>query len=187
MNINYVITLCCLCAGLLFDPVGILRMVLLASCIHELGHIAAYYICTHSIPPIAVSIGGFSLGSTCKLSTKNELIVLICGPLANIFTALFFAALAYIKAAYLLYFFMGANLCIGIYNLLPFGVLDGARIILCLVPPCKVHKLYTVQNILLILFVIVCICVLLFTMPTGNALIALILAPIYLILCEYNR
>lgn len=184
MSTNYIITLCCLFAGLLFDPAGMLRMVLLASCVHELGHILVFVICTHRMPPISAAVGGLTLGSTAGLSLRQELAVAVAGPLANMLAALCFYFLANIKAAYGLYFFMGANICICLYNLLPFGVLDGARILLCLTPPCKVYKLYKVQSCLLWGFAIACLAVLVCAHPAPTACFALILAPAYLLLAQ---
>ena len=40
----------CLAAGLLFDPLGFLRMALLCSAVHEAGHILAYVLCTRHLP-----------------------------------------------------------------------------------------------------------------------------------------
>ncbi len=186
MTGNYVLTLACLASGLLFDPNGFLRMVLVSSLLHESGHVLVYCLFRHRLPPLQFCAGGISMGELYLLPAKQERILALAGPLANFIVAFFVYLLILRHAAYGLYFFMAINLCVGFYNLLPFGVLDGARILKSLVPTCKEHLLYTVQKCLLAVFFVLC-AVLFFTQelsPYGR--VAIVLAPIYLLFCELS-
>ena len=58
----------------------------------------------------------------------QELWVLAAGPLANFIMAALLLQL-HRQASYALYFLAAVSLCTGVYNLMPFGVLDGARLL----------------------------------------------------------
>ena len=130
---NVVLLLAALSAGLLFDPMGFLRMALAASVMHEAGHILLYSLCTHSLPRLAPSLGGISLRMDKLLTRKQEATVICAGPLVNFLAAACMFLSAWHKASYGLYFFAAVHLCMGLYNCLPFGVLDGARLLALLV------------------------------------------------------
>ena len=76
---NGVLLLAALSAGLLFDPMGILRMALAASVMHEAGHVLAYVLCTHNMPRLAPSLGGVSLCMDKMLARRQELAVVCAG------------------------------------------------------------------------------------------------------------
>lgn len=56
------------------------------------------------------------------------------------------------QASYALYFLAAVSLCTGVYNLMPFGVLDGARLLQNLLPAEKQDALRRAQRLLLCLF-----------------------------------
>ena len=120
--------------GLLFDGTGLLRMTLCASAAHELGHWTAYVVLARHIPRLRLRIGGLALQGTERLSGGKELGVLAAGPLVNFLLAGLCLAAAARHAAYALYFFAAINLCVAVFNLLPFGKLDGNRLLNRLVP-----------------------------------------------------
>ena len=125
-SVQPVLLCACLAAGLLFDPMGFLRMTLVCAFVHESGHVLAYMLCAHKLPGLHFSAGGIGLSGAEQLPRTQELWVLAAGPLANfIMAALLFLQL-HRQASYALYFLAAVSLCTGVYNLMPFGVLDGA-------------------------------------------------------------
>lgn len=173
----------CLAAGLLFDPLGFLRMALLCSAVHEAGHILAYILCTHRLPKLTLRLGGAALSGT-NLPPGQELLVLCAGPLANFVMAGVLYGMALYRARYGVYFLAAVSLCMGLYNLLPFGVLDGARIIQNLLPARFCVPLARAQRTLLAIFCLMAP-LLTFLLPLpGAARVAAFLAPAYLLAQE---
>ncbi|MFQ9678706.1 MAG: M50 family metallopeptidase [Ruthenibacterium lactatiformans] len=83
--------------------------------------------------PVSISAreaSGFREQSSCP---AHELWVLAAGPLANFIMAALLLQL-HRQASYALYFLAAVSLCTGVYNLMPFGVLDGARLLQNLLP-----------------------------------------------------
>ena len=115
--------------GLTHDHLGILRISLLCSLLHESGHIAAWVVFTGTLPVLELSPGGIGLclGSA-QLSPRQEGVLAAAGPAVNLIVA----GAAYLwmqrSASYWGWFFLGTNLLVGGFNLLPVGPLDGKRI-----------------------------------------------------------
>ena len=115
--------------GLTHDHLGILRISLLCSLLHESGHIAAWIVFTGMLPVLELSPGGIGLclGSA-QLSPRQEGVLAAAGPAVNLIVA----GAAYLwmqrSASYCGWFFLGTNLLVGGFNLLPVGPLDGKRI-----------------------------------------------------------
>ena len=82
-SVQPVLLCACLAAGLLFDPMGFLRMTLVCAFVHESGHVLAYMLCTHKLPGLHFSAGGIGLSGAEQLPRTQELWVLAAGPLAN--------------------------------------------------------------------------------------------------------
>lgn len=115
--------------GLTHDPLGVLRISLLCSLLHESGHIAAWIIFTGTLPMLELSPGGIGLClGNARLSPCKEGILAAAGPAVNLIAA----GMAYLwmlySASYWGWFFLGTNLLVGGFNLLPVGPLDGKRI-----------------------------------------------------------
>ena len=145
-SVQPVLLCACLAAGLLFDPMGFLRMTLVCAFVHESGHVLAYMLCAHKLPGLHFSAGGIGLSGAEQLPRTQELWVLAAGPLANfIMAALLFLQL-HRQASYALYFLAAVSLCTGVYNLMPFGVLDGARLLQNLLPAEKQDALRRAQR-----------------------------------------
>lgn len=121
--------LCCLCVGLLFDTAGIFRMTLLCAAVHELGHLAAYTACFHRLPQLRISVDGIAMKMPVCIAQKAENAVLLSGPAANFVLCGALLAVCMHKASYGLYMLAGVSGCVGIFNLLPIGVLDGNRLL----------------------------------------------------------
>ena len=146
-SVQPVLLCACLAAGLLFDPMGFLRMTLVCAFVHESGHVLAYMLCAHKLPGLHFSAGGIGLSGAEQLPRTQELWVLAAGPLANfIMAALLFLQL-HRQASYALYFLAAVSLCTGVYNLMPFGVLDGARLLQNLLPVEKQDALRRAQQL----------------------------------------
>ena len=115
-SVQPVLLCACLAAGLLFDPMGFLRMTLVCAFVHESGHVLAYMLCTHKLPGLHFSAGGIGLSGAEQLPRTQELWVLAAGPLAN--------------------FIMAALLFLQLQNLLPAEKQDALRraqrLLLCL-------------------------------------------------------
>ncbi|OUN16192.1 hypothetical protein B5G38_06685 [Gemmiger sp. An87] len=115
--------------GLMHDPLGVLRISLLCSLLHESGHIAAWVIFTGTLPVLELSPGGIGLClGNARLSPCKEGVLAAAGPSVNLIAA----GAAYLwmhqSASYWGWFFLGTNLLVGGFNLLPVGPLDGKRI-----------------------------------------------------------
>lgn len=180
-----VLVCACLAAGLLFDPLGFLRMALVCSAVHEAGHMAACLLCVHRLPRVVPGVGGLSLSLNVPLSRAQELAVLCAGPSANfLFAAALYCAALY-RARYGLYFMAAVSLCTGLYNLLPLGVLDGARLLQNVLAPHRLGALYRAQQALLALGVCAALCMALCAPLPAAARIAAALAPGYLLLQQF--
>lgn len=118
-----------LAVGLMFDPAGFLRMTLACSATHEAGHALAFRLCAGRWPHVRVAVGGAALGGAQSLSRGRLTAVLCAGPAANFLLAGALLLRAAQKASYGAYFLAAVSLCVGLYNLLPLGALDGARLI----------------------------------------------------------
>lgn len=112
------------------DHTGLVRIGLLAALLHETGHVLAWMALTRSLPVLRLSTGGIGLDATrAVLSRRETFLLALAGPAVNL--ALCAATLAAMQrqASYWGYFFAAANLALGLFNLLPFGPLDGRRML----------------------------------------------------------
>ncbi|MDO5150203.1 MAG: hypothetical protein ACI4KB_06005 [Oscillospiraceae bacterium] len=94
-----------------------------AACmIHEAGHIAAVHLSGSGVKRISFGIKGISMyrEEGMLISPSADIMILISGPAANLFTAL----MVFLFSRETGYFFI-INIILGIFNLLPFSVLDG--------------------------------------------------------------
>ena len=147
ISVQPVVVCACLAVGLLFDPLGFLRMALFCSVWHEMGHILVYWGITGRFPPIQFHVGGISLKETHCISTKQENWVLLAGPLANMILSAALYGYTYYQASYGVYFLACVSLCTGVYNLLPVGVLDGARLLQNCFPAHRQEAVIRVERI----------------------------------------
>ncbi len=185
VSVRPVLLCALLAAGLLFDPMGILRMTLACAMLHESGHILAYRLCAHSWPQLRFSLEGISLSGTQRLSRARELWVLAAGPMANfLFAALLFLLLQR-RASYRLYFLAAVSLCTGLYNLLPFGVLDGARILQNLLSAERLDAFQRAQRALLGVLCLTAVYLLIKGNLPSGARAAALLGPGYLLAREF--
>ena len=121
--------LLCLALGVLFcaDASGWLRLSLLASLLHEAGHILVYRLLTGRAPRIRVSALGMCLYAAGDgLPPGKTAVLAAAGPAANLLAAGGCFAAAGHSGAVLRLAFGTANLLIGGFNLLPVPPLDGS-------------------------------------------------------------
>ena len=115
-----------LCSWLLYrDQSGIVWLGLISCVLHELGHILCLSLLGSHIKEITITIFGAKIEFENYLSYVEELIVAAAGPAVNL-------SLALMGNFFLSPTFAGVNLALSVFNLLPVGPLDGARILYCL-------------------------------------------------------
>lgn len=114
---------------LLRDPLGLVRMALAASLLHEAGHVAVFRLYKGRWPVLRISARGIGMQLWGEWFTPSQQLWLAAaGPLANfLISGLVLLWLGH-RASYAGYFFASTNLCVGLFNLLPLGPLDGRRI-----------------------------------------------------------
>lgn len=184
VSVQSVLLCACLACGLLFDPMGFLRMALVCAVVHECAHVLAFAVCTRRLPELRFELGGIGMWGTHLLSRTAELVVLAAGPCANFLFSAVLLALAERRARYGLYFMSAVSLCTGLYNLLPFGVLDGARILQNLIPAEKIGALCRFQRAALCLFCAAAVGLALLCPMPPCARITALLGPGYLLVKE---
>lgn len=181
-ELRRIFTCAAIALGLLFDTAGLLRMAIFCAVLHETGHIALYVLCTRKLPRIKISAGGISLNRAQNLSKNAYLAVVAAGPLVNLFFSALLFGCAQHKASYTIYFCAAVSLCTGLYNLLPFGMLDGARLIQMLLPSKWLMPFEKIQAVLIrIVFAASCSAAV-FSPISGQMRVALFLAAGYLMM-----
>lgn len=141
-----ILLLAALCVCLLYDTAQLFRITLICAAIHEAAHIFVYAVITRHLPKLLFKPSAIELKRTFALSKYQDIAVTLAGPLANFATALFACAMLSKNASYTLYFLCAISLCIGVYNLLPIGVLDGARLIKLLLPAKQIYLFYKIET-----------------------------------------
>lgn len=111
-------------AVIAFDTEGKYIMLAAASVIHECGHLACIVLCGKKIDRITLIPGGFDIkyhGG--RESYLNDIAIAFCGPLFNLTAAFVFSEWGGGERDY----FVGVNLALCFFNLLPLYPLDGGR------------------------------------------------------------
>lgn len=116
-----------------FDTVPVAIMTILSALIHELGHLTPLLLSKGEIPSLpSGKLNGLRIRIKKQLSYKEELVVLICGPLFNLlFSAVFF--ILHFKFGKYFYLFYFINIMTMVSNLLPIRQYDGYKIISCII------------------------------------------------------
>lgn len=118
---------------LYFDHTGLVRVGILAALLHESGHVLAWLLLTKTPPVLRLHGGGIALdASAWPLTRKQTFILAAAGPLSNLLFCGGTLLLMQHRASYWGYFFAAANLALALFNLLPFGMLDGKRLLAAL-------------------------------------------------------
>lgn len=124
------VTLFLLALSLLYDHTGMLRWGLLCAALHETGHLLAWGVLVRRMPRLEVSALGICLCMRgVALPPAQEKILAAAGPMTNLLLCAawvwFMDRWGYTYAGY---WFVSANLLLGLFNLLPLPGLDGARL-----------------------------------------------------------
>lgn len=115
-----------LCAWLLYrDSGGIAALGLLACSLHELGHYLVLLLTKNDVKQISITAFGAKMHPSKPMSYPAELLVAAAGPCVNLALAALFCGKPNGES------FAGVNLALAVFNLLPTGELDGARILRC--------------------------------------------------------
>lgn len=145
---------------LLLDPLVSLS-VLIASAVHECGHLLAIRFFGGRIKRLQLGLYGAQVSyDGWSISYVKEAVCAIAGPLVNIALALLLSAAGRAFELSWLYLPAGTCLIIGAFNLLPARVLDGGRAIYMLV--CGKRGLESAEKLATILncataFVVLCL------------------------------
>ncbi len=119
-----------LALALAMDYTGVIRLGLLCACLHECGHLLAWFLLTHSPPTLVVGPTGFCLSLRgAALPPKQFILLAAAGPMVNLVLAAGGTAwILHHSASYRLCYFIAANLLLGAFNLLPIYGLDGWQV-----------------------------------------------------------
>ena len=99
-------------------------LLLLAAMIHEFGHGMVIFLYGNTIEEIRLIPGGVDIRyRERRFSYSADIMIPLAGPLANLLTAMIFSVLDIAKADY----FIGLNLLLCFFNLLPLHPLDGGK------------------------------------------------------------
>lgn len=116
--------LCALILFLIWDPTGLGDQMVLAAVLHEAGHLLAMA-CLGKRPQRIV-FGGFGVRIETppgvQVAYGKEALIYAAGPVVNLLLAAAFSACPAVWRTHLV---------LGLFNLLPMGVLDGGQILRC--------------------------------------------------------
>ena len=110
---------------LLSEPPPMLLMALSAVCLHEGGHILVFSFLMHETPVLSLDVLGMRLLSQRPMHRREEALVALGGPLANLLVGLLFLRLG---TPFFLSFGI-TQLLFGFFNLLPMASSDGERLL----------------------------------------------------------
>lgn len=108
------------------DQQMVVPLALFACFCHELGHYIVIRLLHHDIKKIRLSVVGAEMVLDHAMGYWQEMAAALAGPAVNLLLA---AAAKYSFSS----LFVGLNLLLGVFNLLPVGELDGARVLRCAV------------------------------------------------------
>lgn len=106
---------------------ALLGALLLAALCHELGHYAVLRWLGGWVRQLRISIWGAEMRMGGRLSYGGELLAAAAGPVVNLLLGAAFSTAG--RWSELLYLLAGAQLVLGLFNLLPILPLDGGRLL----------------------------------------------------------
>ena len=167
--------------ALVLDRTNTAVFALVASVLHECGHLIALKIVRCSVNGIVFMSAGARIDAPDrnKISYVKEALVLLSGPMANILTFLVIWTLPVGEGGK---YFAAVSLVVGSFNLLPIDVLDGGQLMsvaLLSVMPYRSARIF-VRIISIITVAIICVFALIMTANERNNFSLLILS-VYLL------
>jgi len=125
---------------LLIDRSAVAGLGIVATVVHECGHIICMYL--FSVPPAKVKFNPFGIdiveNTGNKRSYRTDALIALAGPGANAFIFAVFLLLYLLIPNSYLYTFCVANGALAVFNLLPIEPLDGGQTLYCLL--CSKHS-----------------------------------------------
>lgn len=136
-----------LAALIYLDGQGVVLRALLAAALHEGGHWAAIILLGGRVRVLRLGAVGaeMELDASYPLSYTKEAAAAFAGPAVNLLLAAFSIQMRW-------YLFAGLNLSLGLLNLLPVRMLDGGRIlscVLCVFSPERAQRIVNALSALL--------------------------------------
>ena len=161
-----------LCGCAYFGSVGLLAVFLLSAALHELGHAAAVRTLGLHLRRLTLSAAGAELElREQETSFRQDFILTLSGPLTNLAAAAICAVLRRFPL------FLGANLLLGCFNLLPVLPLDGGNALFALLSwLTDVDRAFQVLRIVSLgtAFVLTAVGLVILTVPGGKPWLALL-------------
>lgn len=114
-----------------FSGFASLAALLIAVCVHELGHISLILLFSGKIQNLKIGISGLCISYCGILSTTECLLCLLAGPAAGFALAYAASYLGNLSQNVLLIKTAGFSFVLSVYNLLPALPLDGGRAFKC--------------------------------------------------------
>jgi len=111
------------------DTQRLITLIMLAALLHELAHLTVIRVTGGRVAKIELTAVGaeISIDSFAGVPLFQQLMVYLSGPAANLLFAFISSKFGGIFPSQELYAFAGANLVIGMFNLLPAKMLDGGN------------------------------------------------------------
>lgn len=116
-----------LAAFVLLSSPLLLSALLLGAVLHELGHCLELRLLHARVTALRISVLGAEMQIAGRLSYGGEILAAVAGPAVNLALALLLGLGGRVWEG--LYLFSGAQLALGLFNLLPVQPLDGGRIL----------------------------------------------------------
>lgn len=131
-----------------FDKEGRYTLLVAASLIHELGHVICMVVCGKRIEAVTIVPGGFDIRySGGHDSYWADIAITLCGPGANLAVSVAFLGIQSRMTDY----FIGINLVLCLFNMLPVYPLDGGRalhlVMECLLGPDRAWSAFSFVSI----------------------------------------
>ncbi len=122
-----------------------------AALLHELGHVVVYVLLYFKIPLVSFSLSGMSI-KTKSHTRGKEAVLLLSGVFANFLLVAIFYIKSRFSPTYSGYFFMSANLFVGLLNLVPLPFTDGGRLLSLMTPTKYFEVLETLYMLVSVVF-----------------------------------
>ena len=122
-----------ICAIIYFEGIYLFLCVTMAACFHECGHLLAFSALGIPAPKFVPVVRGVRLVTDTPLGYRQEFLIALAGPLANLFC--FLAGMVWGSRFPALADFGEASLMTALCNLVPMSELDGDRMLRCLIAP----------------------------------------------------
>lgn len=172
-----------LCGCAYFGSAGLLTVYLLSAALHELGHAAAARALGLHLKRLTLSAAGAELElREQETSFRQDFLLCLSGPVANLAAAAICAVLRRFPL------FLGANLLLGCFNLLPVLPLDGGNALFALLSwATDVDRAFQVLCIVSLgaVFVLTAFGLAILTVPDGKPWLALL--GIWLLWAAFRR